>query len=113
MRLGPFSIDDQLDIPNAQDLVSKGPCRLDNNAIYIGQWNQSTGHREGKGTQVWQDGSKFVGVWQKDKVNGQGRLIHQDGDVYYGEWLNDCAHGYGTFERVNGPKYEGFWVQDK
>ena len=38
--------------------------------------------REGEGTQIWQDGSIYEGMWYSDKANGKGRLIHADGDVY-------------------------------
>ena len=49
-RLGPYIHDASVDMPNSHYLIAKGPCRLDNNAIYMGQWNSSTGQREGKGT---------------------------------------------------------------
>ena len=94
------------------DLINKGPCKLDNDAVYIGQWNKH-GQREGRGVQIWKDGSKYEGMWRADQTNGQGRLIHNDGDCYYGQWLNDRAHGFGTFERKHGPKYVGFWSNDK
>ena len=42
--------------------------------------------KEGKGIQIWKDGSKYVGYWKADQANGKGRLIHADGDYYEGEW---------------------------
>ena len=45
--------------------------------------------REGKGRQIWPDGSMYEGWWRDNKANGKGRLIHADGDVYEGEWLDD------------------------
>ena len=70
--------------------MDRGPYELDNGAIYHGQWTED-GLREGKGTQIWIDGSKYVGYWKNDHANGKGRLIHADGDVYEGLWLNDKA----------------------
>jgi hypothetical protein len=70
------------------DLVTRGPYMLDNEAVYQGQWTRS-GLREGKGIQVWKDGSKYKGYWKNDQANSFGRMIHADGDCYYGEWLND------------------------
>ena len=70
--------------------MSKGPCELDNGAVYQGQWTK-LGKREGRGTQIWTDGSKYVGNWKDDMANGRGRLIHGDGDSYEGEWQNDKA----------------------
>ena len=58
----------------------------DNGAKYVGEWNVHTGLREGRGTQVWMDGSKYEGTWVSGKANGKGRLIHADGDVYEGDW---------------------------
>lgn len=46
-----------------------------------------TGDKDGKGKQVWPDGSVYEGWWMNDKANGKGRLIHGDGDVYEGDWV--------------------------
>ena len=62
-RLGPF-IFESTDPPDAE-LIERGPYELDNGAIYQGQWTKD-GHREGKGTQLWKDGSKYVGFWKID-----------------------------------------------
>jgi hypothetical protein len=40
--------------------------------------------REGKGSQNWVDGSKYVGDWKFNRVNGVGILYHADGDIYEG-----------------------------
>ena len=40
--------------------------------------------RQGKGRQIWPDGSMYEGWWMDNKANGKGRLIHADGDVYDG-----------------------------
>ena len=111
-RLGAFIIENTQGQVSNSDLIDKGPCKLDNDAVYVGQWNKNR-QREGRGVQIWKDGSKYEGLWKGDQTNGQGRLIHNDGDCYYGQWLNDRAHGFGTFERTFGPKYVGFWSNDK
>ena len=49
--------------------------------------------RQGRGVQIWQDGSKYEGFWESDKANGFGRLIHANGGMYQGYWHNDLAHG--------------------
>ena len=56
----------------------------ENDAKYTGELNRMTQEREGKGVQIWSDGSRYEGFWLKDKANGRGRLIHADGDVYEG-----------------------------
>ena len=49
--------------------------------------------REGRGIQIWLDGSRYEGYWINNKANGFGRLIHADGDVYQGLWKEDKADG--------------------
>ena len=68
---------------------------LENGARYEGEWDANRDVRDGKGKQIWADGSLYEGYWRNDKANGRGRLIHADGDVYEGEWKDDKAHGYG------------------
>ena len=69
--------------------------------------------REGKGRQIWPDGSMYEGWWRDNKANGKGRLIHADGDVYDGHWVDDKAHGFGVYCHLDGAKYEGQWEEDK
>jgi hypothetical protein len=49
--------------------------------------------KEGRGVQIWKDGSCYEGMWKDDATNGLGRLIHADGDIYEGQWKDDKAHG--------------------
>ena len=110
-RCGPFKFDYD-EAYNNSVLVEKGPIELENRAVYVGQWN-SEGQREGRGTQVWSDGSKYVGYWKNDQAHGKGRLIHVDGDVYEGNWIKDKAEGHGIYEHLDGAKYVGEWLDDR
>ena len=93
-RLSPFKFDDEKygKFRSQNEVTSKPPYELDNGAVYHGEWTKD-GLREGKGIQLWKDGSKYIGYWKNDLANGFGRLIHGDGDVYEGHWKNDKAHG--------------------
>ena len=82
---------------------------LENHARYEGEWIVGRDIRQGKGMQIWPDGSMYEGWWKDNKASGKGRLIHADGDVYDGEWLDDKAHGYGIYYQLDGAKYEGYW----
>ena len=42
--------------------LRKGALELDNGCIYSGQWNSDC-EREGRGVQIWRDGSKYEGAW--------------------------------------------------
>ena len=100
-KLGPFQYEDAKNIEDNTHVIKRGPYELDNGAVYEGQWTKE-GLREGRGLQVWKDGSKYEGYWRDDMANGYGRLIHSDGDVYEGEWVNDKAHGRGKYIHMDG-----------
>jgi len=80
-KLGPFIHDSRVSSP--ENAVSRGPFELDGDSVYVGQWS-ADGLREGKGVQMWKDGSKFEGFFKNDMAFGFGRLIHGDGDYYLG-----------------------------
>ena len=90
----------------------KNTEQLENGARYEGEWDEA-GCKDGRGIQLWVDGSVYEGYWMNDKANGRGRLIHADGDVYDGEWKEDKAHGEGKYHHTDGAKYEGEWYEDK
>lgn len=90
---------------------TKPPAQLDNGAVYYGQWKD--GKREGRGRQVWKDGTFYEGYWAQDMANGEGRLIQPVGDVYEGEWVNDKAQGRGVYFHQDGTSYTGEWHNDK
>ena len=31
--------------------------------------------REGRGLQIWKDGTVYMGEWRNDKINGKGKII--------------------------------------
>ena len=57
---------------------------MENHAKFEGEWIQNKMIRQGRGKQIWPDGSMYEGWWKDNKANGKGRLIHADGDVYDG-----------------------------
>lgn len=80
--------------------------------LYKGQYNKKTGERDGVGVQFWPDGSKYEGMWRRDKANGRGRMTHANGDLYEGEWRDDKANGKGLFIDAANARYEGDWLED-
>ena len=52
---------------------------LDNKTRYDGEWIEGQEIRQGRGRQIWPDGSLYEGWWKDDKKNGKCRLIHADG----------------------------------
>ena len=71
--------------------VKLGPTKLDNGAIYEGEWCK--GKRDGKGIMTQADGSKYDGEFVEDMCHGHGILNYANGDSYSGEWFQDRKHG--------------------
>jgi hypothetical protein len=92
--------------------IKRPLIQLDNGAKYEGEWIKGKDVRDGRGIQIWQDGSRYEGYWRNNRACGRGRLIHSDKDIYEGEWLNDKAHGYGKYMHLDGSSYEGYWKED-
>jgi hypothetical protein len=43
---------------------------LENGAKYEGEWIKDTDIRDGRGIQIWLDGSRYEGYWRNNKANG-------------------------------------------
>jgi len=113
-QLGDFVFDDgEFEAQIQGKVENRDVIMLENQARYEGQWLKGQEVRQGKGTQVWPDGSVYEGYWRANKANGKGRLIHADGDVYDGSWKDDKAHGHGVYSHLDGAKYTGEWKEDK
>jgi hypothetical protein len=46
--------------------------RFSNGAVYSGHLKESK--RDGKGTQIWADGSKYCGDWKDNAAEGFGKF---------------------------------------
>ena len=80
IKFGTFDYTkDCFEIPDA---VMKGPIEFESKFVYEGQWKN--GEKNGRGAQMWRDGSIYEGYWKDNVASGFGRLIHADGDVYLG-----------------------------
>ena len=93
-QLGEF---DYGNIIENMDLDYRQLQLLETGAQYEGQYIKGKNVREGRGKQIWADGSVYEGYWADSKANGRGRLIHADGDIYEGEWKDDKADGFGIY----------------
>ena len=72
--------------------------------------------KNGPGTETYEDGSSYVGVFKDGERNGQGTYNYSDGDKYEGEWKDGGFHGQGTLTYSYpccGQKYEGEWKDGK
>lgn len=103
-ELGPFVYEEDKS-QNYGKTEKRPKIKLDNGAIYEGEWLVGTEIKQGKGKFLWPDGSVYEGYWKDGKANGKGRLVHSDGDIYIGEWKNDKADGYGRYMHADDAEY--------
>ena len=67
----------------------------------------------GWNTYIDPNGILYVGLFQKDKLNGKGLKYILDKDhIYKGDFVNFSRHGYGMDYR-DSSKYEGEFINDK
>ena len=105
---------------------------------YSGNWSGNL--RNGVGTQMYADGSRYEGCWALGKREGQGSLYvrrgaglmldytgsweggrkqgfgkqsYANGDVYEGAFVNGARHGQGMQVFADGAVYRGEWCDDK
>ena len=65
--------------------------------------------KNGHGTETFEDGSTYVGVYKDGKFHGQGTYTWSNGDEYVGEFKDDKRNGQGTWTSTDGQKYVGRW----
>lgn len=86
----------------------------ENGDVYIGKLN-TNGNRDGQGTYVWLDGTKFEGGYKDGKYHGQGTFTLSHGEIQKGLWkdgkLAESDGGYGRKGYNFGFKTK--WVKDK
>lgn len=70
------------------------------------------GLREGKGKELFSNGSTYEGMYRKDMMDGFGLLVTDVG-TYTGQIKCDKREGKGTFVYKDGSKYEGSFAADK
>jgi hypothetical protein len=75
--------------------------------VYTGWLIRSTDNPDGPGTLRVDDGAVYDGDWKDGKRHGQGVLATLDGDIYRGGWCEGAYYGYGVFVWSDGRLYRG------
>ena len=81
------------------------------NGYYLGE--QVLGLRTGFGEFYFNNGNKYVGMWQNNYMHGKGVLKCVNGESYDGEWKFGKRNGHGTFYYSDGNRLEGVFFNDK
>ena len=55
--------------------------------------------KNGPGTETYEDGSSYVGVFKDGERNGQGTYTFSDGDKYEGEWKSGKEWNITLYEK--------------
>jgi len=73
--------------------------------------------KNGPGTETYEDGSSYVGVFKDGERNGQGTYTYGkgewEGDKYVGDWKDGKRTGQGSYTWSNGNNYIGEWKDGK
>ncbi|CDW86547.1 morn repeat protein [Stylonychia lemnae] len=112
-KLGDFDFQPKPKYTDKIKRIAQPMIILENGEKYEGECDVDSNVRDGKGRNIYADGSLYDGYWRNDKANGRGRLIHANGDVYEGEWKDDKTDGFGKYYHIDGSCYEGHWKEDK
>mmetsp|Transcript_30187 Transcript_30187/g.53465 ORF Transcript_30187/g.53465 Transcript_30187/m.53465 type:complete len:282 (-) Transcript_30187:1541-2386(-) len=85
---------------------------------YVGDWNKNM--KEGFGVMYYPNGMKYEGQWLQNMRDGHGTLwavAKVPGEkyrrVYTGQWVKDRKSGQGSYFYKNGDRYDGSWLSDK
>ncbi len=68
---------------------------------------------DGTGTYSYPSGAKYIGDFQKGKMNGWGMCTYSNGSIYKGEWKNGYPHGKGKKVLANEKEWSGVWVKGR
>jgi hypothetical protein len=82
---------------------------------YVGEWKYGG---KSSGTITWKDGQEYRGDWKivkgkPDLPDGEGTMTWPDGRKYVGEFRDGKMHGLGKMTYADGRIEEGVWKQDE
>ena len=55
----------------------------------------------------------YFGHYEKGLKQGEGSYVYANGSKFVGTWVNDTIEGKGRFYMENGQLSEGFWIKGK
>jgi len=63
--------------------------------------------RHGYGTLTLSDGTKYMSEWRNDERHGEGKELCPDGTTFTGSYIKGMRHGQGVMTWPEGSKYSG------
>jgi len=80
--------------------------------IYLGEVNIHT-KKNGVGTLILKNYSKYEGTWVEDNFSGWGRYIDTEGTMIEGYFVNYLLSGYGIRRTLNDSFYKGEFINNQ
>ncbi len=77
--------------------------------VYVGQW--TNGNLNGYGKYCGVD-YVYEGQFVNNKKEGKGSLVYSDSSKYNGQFKNDLKNGFGIYKENNGWRTEGNYIND-
>jgi hypothetical protein len=106
-------------------IEGEGRMHLADGSVTLGIWKNNEYVKAGNygcisgdcqtnyGIFLFENGTKYVGVFKEGKPSDQGTVFYNDGTKYVGEWVNQKRNGVGTHFTAQGLVKEGAWQNDK
>lgn len=88
----------------------KGSYLYKDGTKYVGHFVNEL--KEGDAEVSYCDGSCFKGQFKNSKKNGKGKFVYSNGDSYEGEFVDNLRQGLGEYWTKSGKKIVCEWTQD-
>lgn len=96
---------------NAPTPSAKGPKEGFGSVVYPNrskyEGNFHNHMRHGAGTLTLSDGTKYESEWRMDERHGEGKEMCPDGTTFVGSYVKGMRHGQGVMTWPEGSKYSG------
>lgn len=77
------------------------------NGLYTGWIDRTTGQPNGSGTLRMDDGAVYNGQWKQGLFHGEGVLATVEGDLFHGSWRDGKQDGWAVTCWSDGRVYQG------
>ncbi|MCB0661157.1 MAG: caspase family protein [Saprospiraceae bacterium] len=101
--------------PVAQPDRNQSNTTLENQSVTTGYERDCNSEycRDGQGTYIYADGSKYIGEFKYGYPEGKGTVFYSNGDKYEGAWANHAPNGPGVIYFASGKARGGLWRNGK
>ena len=66
----------------------------------------------GTGIYLYEDKSRYEGLWRNEKPNGKGKIYFSSGSIFEGTFQDGIRNGFGKYQYISSGYYEGYFKND-